>query len=191
MMPKSESIHSAYISARSRLTRAVAGLVPPTEVEDIVQEAYVRACHAARKNVVAQPQAFLQRVARNLALDYLKKAETRLVTQLDDIESAAAANQKRGADGTLEQVLSDERFALFCESVRRLPRQCRRAFVLKRVYGYSIREIAQEMELSARTVEKHIARGIRQCALFMNSAEGNRQSVEPPTIAHSEREARS
>ena len=45
--------------------------------------------------------------------------------------------------------------------------QCRRAFVLKKVYGYSQREIAQELELSESTVEKHIANGVKRCTYFM------------------------
>ena len=42
-----------------------------------------------------------------------------------------------------------------------LPDKCRQAFVLRRIEGYSQREIAQRMQISENTVEKHICKGIR------------------------------
>ena len=39
--------------------------------------------------------------------------------------------------------------------------------MLKKVYGYSQREIARELGLSESTVEKHIAQGIKRCTYFM------------------------
>jgi RNA polymerase sigma-70 factor (ECF subfamily) len=71
------------------------------------------------------------------------------------------------ADSTLDQVCSEEEFSRFCDAVRYLPVQCRRAFVLKKVYGYSQREIAKVMQISERTVEKHISSGIKRCMYFM------------------------
>ncbi len=39
-----DSIHDIYVSLRGSLARAVLGIVPPKEIEDIVQETYVRVC---------------------------------------------------------------------------------------------------------------------------------------------------
>jgi DNA-directed RNA polymerase specialized sigma24 family protein len=41
-MPRNKAITEAYLSCRSYLARAVACIVPLREIEDIVQEAYVR-----------------------------------------------------------------------------------------------------------------------------------------------------
>ena len=38
---RADSIHSIYMSSRGSLARAVLGIVPPKEIEDIVQETYV------------------------------------------------------------------------------------------------------------------------------------------------------
>ena len=70
-------------------------------------------------------------------------------------------------DPTYAQVASDEEFALFCEAVRSLPRQCRRAFVLKKVYGYTLKEIMAEMDLGQPTVETHIINGTKRCVQYM------------------------
>ena len=56
--------------------------------------------------------------------------------------------------------------------------QCRRAFVLKKVYGYSIKEIATELAISEKTVEKHIAQGIKRCTLYMRKVGATTDSAE-------------
>lgn len=152
---------------RASLARAVMGIVPPKEIEDIVQETYVRACQAGDKHEIRAPRSFLYRTARNLALDHVKKAETRLTVSGDDNQETGFWEGQRLTDETFEQVSADEEFSQFCDAVRHLPIQSRRAFVLKKVYGYSQREIAQEMGLSENTVEKHIAQGIKRCTYFM------------------------
>lgn len=162
-----EDLTKTFISLRSSLARSVGGIVPPKEIEDIVQETFVRACQAAHRSEIKAPRSFLYRTARNLALDQVKRAETRLTVSLDKDPSAQPGFQHNLADETLERVSTDEEFARFCQAVRHLPTQIRRAFVLKKVYGYSQREIADEMGLSQSTVEKHIAQGIKRCRYFI------------------------
>ena len=172
-MPESENILSVYMSIRASLARAVMAIVPPREIEDIVQETYVRVCQIEKKERITEPRSFLFRTARNLALDYVKKAETRLAGGVDDIDSFTPGTVDALADDTLGKVTSNEEFALFCESVRMLPVKCRRAFVLKKVYGYTQREIAREMMISEKTVEKHISEGIKRCTYFMLKQRGS------------------
>ena len=46
-----DSIQNIFMGLRSSLARAVMGLVPPREVEDIVQETYVRVCQINRQQI--------------------------------------------------------------------------------------------------------------------------------------------
>ncbi len=166
-MANTDSIHSIYMSMRGRLARAQLGIVPPTEVEDIVQETYVRVCQVEMKEKIREPRSFLFKTARNLALDHVKRAESRLAVSVEEIGESGFGEAERSGDETFDQVASNEEFSHFCEAVRQLPVQCRRAFVLKKVYGCSQREIAKEMNLSESTVEKHIAQGVKRCTYFM------------------------
>ena len=70
-------------------------------------------------------------------------------------------------DETFEQAASSEEFGHFCEAVRQLPLQARRVFVLKKVYGYSQREIVRELGIAESTVEKHVALAVRRCAAYL------------------------
>lgn len=150
--------------------RAVLGIVPPKEVEDIIQETYVRACQANETQSIRRPKAYLFRIARNLALDYMNKAETRLAVSHDELEDGIPIDTAMLRDTTLNTVVSNTDFAAFCDAIRRLPKQQRRAFVLKKVYGYTQKEIALDMQLSEKTVERHIALGMERCMEHLNAA---------------------
>ena len=161
-----ERLSEVFTAIRGRLMRLVVGIVPPKEVEDIVQETYVRVCQIENKDAIRQPHSLMFRTAQNLALNHLKRAESRLTSGVDEIDEFGAPADGRVLDQTYQQVASDEQFAVFCEAVRHLPPQCRRAYVLKKVYGHSIREIASSMKLSESTVEKHIVAGAKKCMQY-------------------------
>ena len=57
MMADPDTIHTIYVSLRTRLARAVMRIVPPKEVEDIVQETYVRVCQADRIDRIRTPRS--------------------------------------------------------------------------------------------------------------------------------------
>jgi RNA polymerase sigma factor (sigma-70 family) len=166
-MTDSNHLKSVYLSARRLLARSVSRLVPPHEVEDIVQETYVRVCQVKQPEAINCPRSFLLRTAKNLALDYIKRADNRLVIHVQQELEDTLLEVSTGEDDTFRRAASDQEFALFCEAVRQLPVQCRRVFVLKKVYGYSQKEIAKQLDISESTVEKHIATGMLRCAGFL------------------------
>src|SRR5207244_10405333 len=88
--------------------------------------------------------------------------ETDTETDLDPIEHHTEACQSPEAAAQAQ-----EEFLIFCRAVRALPLQCRRAFILKKVYGLSQREVARELGVGEGTVEKHIAKGIVACSAYM------------------------
>jgi len=159
------TLFEVFMAAKSSVVRMVSRIVPPKEIEDIVQETYVRICQLENHESIVKPKSFVMKTARNLALDHIKKAETRLNDGIEFEDDYSLGNDH--ADELFEQAASNQEFAHFCESVRQLPQQCRRVFVLKKVYGYSQKEIAKELQISESTVEKHIADGLKRCTKYM------------------------
>ena len=43
---------------------------------------------------------------------------------------------------------ANQEFGHFCDAIRLLPLQCRKAFILRKVYGYSQKEIASNLDIS-------------------------------------------
>jgi RNA polymerase sigma factor (sigma-70 family) len=159
---------AAFFDCRTLLARMVGRIVRPHDIEDIVQETFIRCFEAERVRVIRHPRSFMLKTARNLALNHLARADQRLTDRLEDFAGADVSPTTLSAEATAE---GRQRFLLFCRAVRELPLQCRRAFLLKKVYGFSQRDIADFMELSESTVEKHIIKGLFLCGEFMAKAE--------------------
>ena len=179
-------ISDIFLSIKLGLARAVSKIVPPHEVEDVVQETYVRLCQVGAPEKINHPKSYLYKMARNLALDSLKRADNRITDSWHEGTESSGDFARLSRDETLEQAASSEEFGRFCEAVRQLPIQARRVFVLKKVYGYSQREIASELGLAESTVEKHVALAIRRCTVFMWEREWLESGQDNLKEAHGE-----
>lgn len=168
-MPTDDKLNTIFLSIRGGLARAVSGIVPPKEVEDVVQETYVRVCQARTSDEIRSPRSFMYRTARNIALNHVNQAESRLADSIDSMSKGGEWSLPDPSGDTLVRVCDRERFAFFCDAVRSLPLQCRRAFVLKKVYGHSYKEIAEALQISEKTVEKHISKGIVRCRNYLSA----------------------
>ena len=74
-----DDIRDIYLSIKLGLARAVSKIVPPHEVEDVVQETYVRLCQVGAPEKIKYPKSYLYKTARNLALDSVKRADNRII----------------------------------------------------------------------------------------------------------------
>jgi RNA polymerase sigma factor (sigma-70 family) len=130
------------------------------DVEDLVQEAYVRVCAMPDGQVVNSPRALLFRIARNLAVDRARQRLTHATDDVADFEPLNVSSEEAEPD---QQVDLRRRFESFCAAVDSLPPLCRRVFVLRKVYQLSHAEIAEVLGLSHSTIEKHVAKGLVRC----------------------------
>ncbi len=154
-------VESMYLACRGMLARAVRGIVGRHDVEDVLQEAFVRSFEAEGRHSIRDARAFLLRTARNVALDHVTSASYRRTGSLDSLDAEQFVDEAAPVEA---QVDSEQRFLAFCEAVGSLPEQCRRVFVLRKVYGLSQEEIAQRLGIAQSTVEKHIAKGLLLCS---------------------------
>lgn len=159
----STSMTDIFLGIRKLVIKTISSIVPPDDIEDIVQETYVKLCLVKSEANVEHPRSFMLKMAVNLALDFRKKAANRLNHSIEDLELEDLSYLRSEGDPTFDGFASDQEFSQFCEVVRQLPVKCRKVFVLKKVYGYSQKEIAKSLNLSENTVENHIANGLIKC----------------------------
>ena len=135
------------------------------EAKDIAQEAYVRLLQLDRPEAVSFLRAFLFRTAANLAVDRIRHEQTvRRIrqTKLFD-ELTAPATPEQLTDGRQELQLLER-------SIEELPPKCRRAFLLHRLHGLELADIAQQMGLSERMVRTYVVRALLYCRAALDAA---------------------
>jgi len=160
---------SVFLGCRSVLSRLVRRIVKRHDVEDILQEAFIRSYEAGQSTVIRSPRAFLLKTATHLALNHISRSANRLTTYMEELSPSEV--YELTADPPEARLDANERFTLFCRAVGSLPEQCRHVFVLKKVYGLSQKEIAKELGIAESTVEKHIAKGLLLCTQYMQACE--------------------
>ncbi|BDX06072.1 RNA polymerase sigma factor [Planctobacterium marinum] len=163
-MAKTSNITQVYLKYRSQLRRAVSGIVSSEEVDDIVQETWLKSYEAELKQEIQFEKTYMLKTARNLALNHVSKAAEKYnlsMEELDEQDGIFAGTQLE------KQVESKERFLHFCRATDHLSPEVKRVFLLKKVYELSQREIAEHLQISESTVEKHVAKGLHLCARYL------------------------
>lgn len=179
-----DSLLETFLTSRRRLARLVGRFVRPDEIEDIVQETFVLSYAASRTQKLRNPQAFMMRVAHNIALKHVDRAERKLSCSIDDVDELDMISD---LDTELHHQ-TQERFLEFCRAVSELPLVCRRVFILKKVYGLSLDEIATYVGISTSTVEKHVAKGLTIVTEHMLKAENSQTPSKSRLRKESKRE---
>lgn len=156
--------------------RVPAGL----EVEDVVQEAYAILAGLQRVDHVQQPRAYLFATAQSIVLQHLRRAQVVSIEAIGDIERLEIPS----ADASPERAVSSQQELRQVQTlIAELPEKCRRAFWMRRVDGYSQREIAERLHISENTVEKHIGKGIRFLMEAMKHPQEQHDAC-PPARTH-------
>ena len=160
-----------YSELRSSLMRfAFRYFKRPQDIEDVVQEAFVKVLEAQNQREIHYPKSYLYQTVKNLALKQLDKSEHRLTDTVGDLLPDTVLLK---TPSTEEQFESRQKFELFCRAVRQLPIKCRRVYIMRRVYGFSQKEIAAKMEISVKTVEAHLTKAIVRCTDYMDAEESS------------------
>ena len=133
------------------------------EIDDIVQEAYVRVLQVQAAGTLVSPKAFLFATARNLLLDRLRRHENSRTESLGEIDALNVLDER---DGIPETVARNQELVLLTEAIRSLPARCRQILTLRKLYGLSQREIAAQLGISESTVSNQITIGIEKCTDF-------------------------
>jgi RNA polymerase sigma-70 factor (ECF subfamily) len=166
---KDRRLGSVLHACRSTLARLFGRIVNRHDVDDMLQEAFTRSYEAAGKSTLRNPRAFLLRTASSLALHPAPRSAGGRAGAPNE-EAPLPELQQLAVDAADYTLESRQRFVLFCRAVGGLPEQCRRAFILKKVYGLSQEDIAGRLGITPVEVEKHIARGLLMCRDYMDQA---------------------
>lgn len=150
------SIEDLYRDHGDWLRRLVAGRLrlQPADVDDIVQDAWVRAARPTA-TAIEHPRAFLFQTALNLFRDRKRREAVRAQHR-----EAAVNDQKFGVwDAMSEQEATVELERI----VLALPEKLRDVFVLSRFRHMTNAEIAAALGISIKTVEWRMGKALALC----------------------------
>lgn len=143
--------------------------------DDIVQEAYTRLLRAEDKGRLTYTKAFLFTVARNVAIDLLRRRPKAEHEPISDITAMPVLEEAPSAEDAIER---QQRHEILIEAISSLPDRCREVLMLRHHDGLSYKEIAVRLGISANTVKVHMVKGMRDCAAFFR-ARGLLESASP------------
>lgn len=168
-MPPPESEQTRWFAEEvqpheSTLRSWLRGLFPSlSDLDDLVQESYVRLIRAREAGKVARTKAYLFATARNVALDIFRR---RKIVSIESVGDMADSTVLDDAPSVTDAVSRQQELALLAEAVKQLPARCRQTLTLRLLYGLSHKEIAAELGLSEHTVKAQLAKGMRRCTLY-------------------------
>lgn len=131
------------------------------EPEDLVHDTFARAIATKGWREIDNPSAFAMRILANLALDHFRRRKVVAIDAVADLEELGFIDEGPDPQAT---VLARDELRRLARIVADLPPQCRRVFTLRKVYGLSCPQIADELGISVSTVEKHLVKGLRTCS---------------------------
>ncbi len=138
------------------------------DVDDLIQDAFLRLQIYCREHEVYKPEAFLVRTVLNLATD---RQRYRFHTQqaTDAVKALQVVCSSPPADDVL---VAQERLLRMKAGLERLSPRRREVFVLNRIEGYSFPQIARQLGITLSAVEKHAAKAVLEMTDWMEGEEG-------------------
>lgn len=142
---------------RSVLTYLFRTIKSREDAEELTQEVLLR-IWTGRETLgeVESPQDYVFIMARNKAIDYLRKASTNARLRQ---EIWAAINEHHNP--TEEHIFANDSAALVAEAIYKLPPQKQAVFRLSRVEGFTHDQISVQLSISKNTVKNHIVESVK------------------------------
>ena len=144
-----------------------------TDIDDIVQEAYVRVLRARSNGEVHSPRALLLVTARNLMLMQFRH---RQVARENSLEELGLVDIMDDGPDVAEAVARSQELELLTMAIQSLPTRCRQILTLHKIYGIPLKDVAVQLGISEHTVESQGTIALRKLGEYFQ-----RHGAIPPS----------
>lgn len=147
---------------RPSLMRYLASRLPDeADAQDVAQDVYLRLVSVQEPEAVENPEAYVFRVAANLANDVHKKR--RRYETVDDMETLSELNDDAATSEFARQMETRSDIDQLDRILNDLPPHYRTVLLLRKRDGYSHADIAEKLGISPHTVHKYLKRALSAC----------------------------
>jgi RNA polymerase sigma factor (sigma-70 family) len=131
--------------------------IAPEDIDEVVQEAYCRIAKLDGFDLIASPPAYFFSIARNVLVRRLRRPQVVSLETIMDLEALPVPSELSMEEGThlrhaCRKVL---------DMIAHLPERCRRIVELRKIEGWSQKEIAAHLGITEKAVEKQVWLGVR------------------------------
>ncbi len=168
VIPHEPALRS-WLQKKARLERI--GLT----ADDIIQETYSRLTQLPSVDHIRDPRAYVFRAAYSILLQELRHSRVVPIESIESLEALDVLSQEPSPERAIEL---NQEMRLLASAINAMPEKCRNVFVLRKIQGYSQREIAEKLGISENTVETHLARGVKKLMDFYQCS-----GIQPPAAS--------
>jgi RNA polymerase sigma factor (sigma-70 family) len=144
----------------------------PTDAEDIVQDAALRALQALSSVSVDRPKPWFLAIVRNSAMTFMARNRRKTVAYAGDTTDLDALDLRQGdeaAPNPEQELIALEDSERLRQSIAGLPSPFLETLVMRDINGLSYREIAEATETRVGTVMSRLARARAMLAKTLRS----------------------
>lgn len=128
------------------------------DVEDVIQEMYAKFLTLQSLESIRYPKQYALLTARAIIIDHYRHSQVVSITSSGNLELLEIPEP--GANGE-ESIEFKQEILAVTAALDQLPKMCRKTLVLRRIEGLSQKDVARRLKISEKTVEKHMANGVR------------------------------
>lgn len=134
-----------------------------SDIDDLVQETYLRVIRARAEGRVQSTRGLLFATARNAALDLFRRRATAKTSSMTEIDCSRVLDEKRD---TSEAISRQQEIDLLREAIQDLPDRCRAILLLRKFENLSHKEIAERLGIKVHTVEAQLTKALHRCESY-------------------------
>jgi RNA polymerase sigma-70 factor (ECF subfamily) len=150
-----EMIFRAYYQPLCRY--AFSFLNNKEEAEEVVQTVFVSVWEKRTAlQIETSLKAYLYRMVRNSCLNVIKHEKVKLQHAAHEMYVGEVA-----AESVMQKVQATELETKITQAIQALPEQCRLVFQLSRFEELKYQEIADQLQISVKTVENHMGKALK------------------------------
>ncbi len=137
----------------------------PDTAQDLSQETYLR---LIRKGEISHDEniiGYLFRIADRLAIDYLRQTQSQKNNTVELSDDLLCPQLQPDALNELRQQCQ-----LVLHAINSLPRKYQQVFLLRKIDERSYSDIAQQLGISEKTVQRYLVNALLHCHQVMENA---------------------
>lgn len=160
----SDTLKSLFLAYRREIQAYLTSKLRDSETAaDLTQETFLRYAEQSGATV-NNDRSYLYRTARNLAIDHIRERQRRQTDPTSAEDMAEIVEERPAPD---QEVSDRERLERLRAAMLELPERTRQVFVLNRIEGLTYAEVAERLDISDSSVQKHLSRALHHAILRM------------------------